>query len=257
MIPTDLIINNDIVDTIYGNEIKESDITVHEKVILAPRNVDVLELNNKILDKLNGPTYHSYGIDYIKNDEDEAINDYFPTEFMNSMTPNGLPPYDLKLKRGAILILIRNINITEGLCNGTRLKLINIKPFVLTAKIISGISKGKIFMLPRIELQPSSQEIAFTFIRRQFPVRLGYAITINRAQGQSFEEVGVLLTDPVFSHGQLYVAASGCKYRSKLHVALSTHATFEQQFSTKMANNKNERPKGKWTKNIVYPEVLV
>lgn len=49
MIPTNLIINNDIVDTIYGNEIKESDITVHEKVILAPRNVDVLELNNKIL----------------------------------------------------------------------------------------------------------------------------------------------------------------------------------------------------------------
>ena len=46
------------------------------------------------------------------------------------------------------------------------------------------------------------------FQRRQFPVRLAFAMTINKAQGQSFDRVGLLLHRDVFSHGQLYVALS-------------------------------------------------
>jgi hypothetical protein len=46
------------------------------------------------------------------------------------------------------------------------------------------------------------------FQRRQFPVRVAFAMTINKAQGQSFDRVGLILQREVFSHGQLYVACS-------------------------------------------------
>jgi ATP-dependent exoDNAse (exonuclease V) alpha subunit len=42
--------------------------------------------------------------------------------------------------------------------------------------------------------------------RHQFPVKLVFTMTINKAQGQSLEEVGVDLQEAVFTHGQLYVA---------------------------------------------------
>ena len=44
--------------------------------------------------------------------------------------------------------------------------------------------------------------------RRQFPIGLGFAMTINEAQGQSINNLGVYLPQPVFSHGKFYVALS-------------------------------------------------
>lgn len=253
-IPPELLTDNDIVDEIFGKNISITDDNINEKIILAPRNSDVLDINNKILNRLEGPLHHSYSIDYMKNDEGGDTKDYFSTEFMNSLTPNGLPPHDLQLKKGAIVILIRNMNIANGLCNGTRLKVLDIGSFVLTARIISGIGKGNIVMLPRIELQPSEQDVPFTFTRRQYPMRVGYAVTINRGQGQSFDRVGVLLPIPVFSHGQLYVAASRCKFKKQLKFSLSDNAIYVQEPSTN--KQKNQKMQHKWTKNIVYPEVL-
>ena len=44
--------------------------------------------------------------------------------------------------------------------------------------------------------------------RGQFPSKICYAMTINKSQGQTLENVGFYLRKPVFSHGQLYVAVS-------------------------------------------------
>ncbi|KAG5536158.1 hypothetical protein RHGRI_023821 [Rhododendron griersonianum] len=61
--------------------------------------------------------------------------------------------------------------------------------------------------------------------RRQFPVRLAYAMTINKSQGQSVKIVGVDLRTPVFSHGQLYVALSRCTSGEHTSVLLSSDAS--------------------------------
>ncbi|KAG5561533.1 hypothetical protein RHGRI_004541 [Rhododendron griersonianum] len=74
--------------------------------------------------------------------------------------------------------------------------------------------------------------------RRQFPVKLAYAMTINKSQGQSVKFVGVDLRTPVFSHGQLYVALSRCTSGDLTSVLLSSDASNS-------------------TTNIVYPEVLL
>ena len=91
--------------------------------------------------------------------------------------------------------------------------------------------------IPRISLTPSLSELPFSMTRRQFPVRLAYAMTINKSQGQSVKYVGVDLRTPVFSHGQLYVALSRCTSGDRTSVLLNE------------ASNS--------TTNIVYPEVLL
>ena len=54
----------------------------------------------------------------------------------------------------------------------------------------------------------------FSLHRVQFPLRLAYSVTINKAQGQTFDKVGIYLPKPVFSHGQIYVAWSKQKIRN-------------------------------------------
>ena len=73
--------------------------------------------------------------------------------------------------------------------------------------------------LPRIPLCPSDDEMfPFRFKRKQFPIRLSFAMTINKAQGQTIAHAGVYLPEPVFSHGQLYVALSRATARSNIKV---------------------------------------
>ena len=61
-------------------------------------------------------------------------------------------------------------------------------------------------LIRRIDLSPSIEEVPFHMNRRQLSVRLAHAITIHKAQSQSFKKVGVYLLNSVFSNGQLYVA---------------------------------------------------
>ena len=92
-------------------------------------------------------------------------------------------------------------------------------------------------------LSPSKEGIPFNMRRKQFPIRLGFAMTINKSQGQSYNEVGVYLPTPVLSHGQLYVGLSRVKNRKKLKVLLLNNAKIE---CDNIKHNKKI-----YTKNIV------
>jgi hypothetical protein len=77
---------------------------------------------------------------------------------------------------------------------------------LLEAEISVGQFKGEKLLIPRIPLIPT--DLPFTFRRLQFPVRLCFAMTINKSQGQTFKVIGVDIREPCFTHGLLYVAAS-------------------------------------------------
>ena len=107
-------------------------------------------------------------------------------------------------------MLLRNLDAAAGLVNGVRMTFVNALPRVLDCLILSGSARtrGQRVYIPRITLAPKLPDLPFVLRRRQFPVKLAWAMTINKAQGQSLAQVAVHLPSPVFSHGQLYVALS-------------------------------------------------
>ncbi|BAF21222.1 Os07g0255200, partial [Oryza sativa Japonica Group] len=150
------------------------------RAILSTRNEFADRINVKMIERFRWDvmTYHSF--DRAKDDP----HNYYPPEFLNSLTPNGLPPHVLKLKINCPIMLLRSIDPANGLCNGTRLVVHQFGKNAIDAEIVVGKHAGKRVFLPRIPLCPSDDEMfPFRFKRKQFPVRLSFAFTINKAQG--------------------------------------------------------------------------
>ncbi|XP_049315847.1 uncharacterized protein LOC125779250 [Bactrocera dorsalis] len=154
---------------------------LRERAILAPKNVNVNEINFHIQEKLPGNSETYKSIDTAMNDED-AVN--YPVEFLNSLEPPGMPPHNFNLKVGSLIILLRNLNAPK-LCNGMRLSVKKLMPNLIQATILTGKAKGEIVLIPRIPLIPT--DMPFEFKRLQFPVRLSFAMTVNKAQGQTLK----------------------------------------------------------------------
>lgn len=124
----------------------------------------------------------------------------FPLEYLNSIDTGSLPPHTLNLKIGCPIMLLRNLDSSSGLCNGTRLIVKTLHRIVIAANITTGSAIGEIVFIPKIKLISFDTD-AVAFKRRQFPVRLAFTLTINKAQGQNFDKIGLYLLKPVFGHG--------------------------------------------------------
>uniref|UniRef100_UPI00358EB4DA ATP-dependent DNA helicase PIF1-like n=1 Tax=Myxine glutinosa TaxID=7769 RepID=UPI00358EB4DA len=160
------------------------------------------DINATIIQQLPDQSTWYKSVDTVV-DLDDAVN--YPTEFLNSLQLTGIPPHNLQLKVGAPIMLLRNLDAPK-LCNGTRLAVKTLMPHVIEATIMTGCAKGEDVFIPRIPIIPT--DMPFQFKCLQFPVRLSFAMIINKSQGQSLKVAGVELTSPCFSHGQLYVACS-------------------------------------------------
>jgi ATP-dependent DNA helicase PIF1 len=210
--------------------------------VICPTNAVVEDINNLMVSKVPGSSREYLSCDGIANavEQPSDFESLYPLEFLNSITINNFPQHRLLLKIGVPIVLLRNINQAAGLCNGTRLMVDRLGDRVIEARLMTQNSFGVFVAIPRIILNASSPKWPFMLQRRQFPVRVCYAMTINKCQGQTLQKVGVYLKDPVFTHGQLYVAVSRDDNENGLRIAIEND----------LANDPSV------TKNIVYQEAL-
>ncbi|KAJ8889746.1 hypothetical protein PR048_009247, partial [Dryococelus australis] len=168
-----------------------------------PRSTPAVELNaffNALVLRK-----HVKILNLSKNMHVELQNDRSGDIFSKQLIDIGLTPHNLQLKVGLVIIMLRNIN-QPRLCNGTWLAVKKLLNNVIEATILKGNYREEDVLIPRIPMIRT--DIPFVFKRLQFPVRLAFAMTINKSQGQSLSVCGINLENPCFSHDQLYVACS-------------------------------------------------
>ena len=90
-----------------------------ERTILSPHNASVNSMNDELLKLLPGQQHTCQSIDTALTDDESLL---YPTEFLNSLNPPGLPQHKIHLKVGCPVILLRNLNPPLA-TNGTRSRL--------------------------------------------------------------------------------------------------------------------------------------
>jgi len=207
------------------------------RAVLTTKNVNLDPINTIVGAMLPG-NYRTYlSADKVENEDQNALR--YPVELLNTLTAgSALPDHKLRLKKGVVIMLLLNVDPLNGHVNGARYILESMTNNILFAKLASGTHIGGRIALPRMPCGPGDDNFPVPgFTRTQFPVRVCFALTTNKAQGQSFSgRLGLDLRDECFSHGQLYVALSRTTHPSNLTLC------------TNMTDRR--------TKNVVYREVL-
>ncbi|XP_076923640.1 uncharacterized protein LOC143585838 [Bidens hawaiensis] len=196
----------ELIHFIYDNDTLQNPdaTTLSRKAIICPTNNMVHEINSMVIDIAAGTTRTYTSIDSIvpHPGDNTDIEVLYPVEYFNLLNFNGLPTHVLELKVNSPVVLLRNLNPKDGLCNGTRLIVTQLLPAIVEAQIMTG-----------------------KFIGRK---------------GQSLDKIGIYLPQPVFSHGQLYVALSRATTPHSLKIVIVPHGDDDAAL----------------TKNIVYSDFL-
>ncbi len=135
--------------------------------VLAPRNSDVADANEHILNLMSEETSSFLSADKIINeagaDAPFVLIILIPIEVLYSLNSSSLPSGKLHLKIGALIILLCNIDPTNGMCNGTCLIILWMSTHVLKAQIIGGDHNGKVVFILCIHLRQTSKTFNTTF----------------------------------------------------------------------------------------------
>ncbi|CAN1781985.1 hypothetical protein LINPERHAP1_LOCUS15628 [Linum perenne] len=128
---------------------------IKSRAIVSPTNAVVSEINNILLAQIPGPSKIYFSSDSLSPTKTNiaTLELEYPLEFLNFLSFNGILEHKLELKPFTVVMLLRNINPTSGMRNGTRILLTDLGEYVINGLIVSG----------------------------QFSIRICYAMTINKS----------------------------------------------------------------------------
>ncbi len=144
-----------------------------QRNILAPKNINVDEVNNAILESLSEELHTYLSANSLTPIEEGAsaavgvsMDSLYPVEFLNILQFSGITNHKLELKVGVPILLLRNFNQSIGLCNGTRLIVKRLGQNVIEAKIITGNNVNKRVFIPHIIMSHFGTDWPFVLRRR-------------------------------------------------------------------------------------------
>lgn len=236
----------DLINYVYG-KLENINVNVFNEsllknAILTATNDNMRLLNKQAIDNFPGPTRTYKSIDSVP--EESAA--WYREEYLNSITLNCFPDHILELKVGSPVMVLRNIDPLNQVCNGTQGVVKRMMKYIIEIEYISYDGTKRTFLCHRMKLKSNEDQIPVSFYRLQYPICSSFAMTINKSQGQTINKVGIYLKDPVFSHGQLYVALSRVTHPDNIKMLI------------KPGDNQGKivDKDGIYTKNIVFTELL-
>lgn len=185
-----------ILDSCFGRKFADDGI---KPVRLFCKNIDVDSYNVAELHKLKTPSrrYHA---------TDEGGDGW--KQFFEKNCP---APSALELKVGAQVILLKNLDVEQGLVNGSVGIISDMSSETVMVQFINGIHviEPQAWEIKQNELDVNTGLMKKVVIakRKQIPLRLAWALTIHKAQGSTLDRAEVDISE-AFANGQVYVALS-------------------------------------------------
>ena len=150
----------------------------------------------------------------------------------------------LVFKVNDVCIVLRNLPALK-LATNTRVRIVRIFNYLIVARTLNE-PRERVVGIPRIRFKfRSFNGNSFEITRTQFPLRLAYAMTINKSQSQTLGKVLLDATEPSFSHGHTYVALSRIRDVNNIRILIGAQDLYE--------HNGNKVPT---LMNIVYPDMI-
>jgi hypothetical protein len=130
------------------------------RAILTTKNTVMNSFNTQIIEVVPRQEHIFLSADSVETGDDQAM--VISTEFLNTITLAGMPPHRLALKVGVPVMLLKNLDVTSGLCNGTCLIISRLAWRLIIAQIIGGAHVRNIINIPRITIITNCLKWPFT-----------------------------------------------------------------------------------------------
>ncbi|KAH3731467.1 ATP-dependent DNA helicase pif1 [Pelomyxa schiedti] len=171
-------------------------------------------VENDIVSLYSSDAISGQGQDWVLNAVGEQ-NSPGHMEWLHLLSDYSAPPHELQLRVGALVMLMKNLSIQDGLTNNSVAIVCHISTRIIAIEpvdIVTGQLCGRLFQISRVVFQfvvtKAQAGRGIDVERKQFPLRLAYAVTIHKAQGLTLLQGVIDLRHLPFTHGQLYVAMS-------------------------------------------------
>ncbi|KAJ2953948.1 hypothetical protein O0L34_g1585 [Tuta absoluta] len=224
----------EVIDYIYPPHILSDPDLCAKRAILTTTKKETQKINALIIEKRRKSTTIKKSIDFFD------IGDWVENlEALDETNENKVfPDAYLELWKGCVCMVIQNMYQPSTLLNGSKVIVQDIQPDVIYVR-----RPGEKWTLPIERKTFGVPGMGKSFTRKQFPLKVAYATTIHRSQGQTLDKVGVDLREPVFRHGQLYLALSRVKHSKDVMVCIKKqHIIKGVPYAVNVVDNHLIRP---------------